>query len=264
MPSMAIRCGSIISMMAIRLISEFGVDVLKLEHLVIGHVGFGQQHVHVAGHATRDRVDRVLHLDAFLLQQIAHFAQRVLGLRHRHAVAGHDDDLGGVLHDEGGVVGRAELGRLLLAAGATGRGGLAAEAAEDDRDEGTVHRAAHDVGQDRARRADQRAGDNQRGIAERETDAGSSPAGIGFNIEITTGMSAPPIGMIMSTPSTRAMILISQKSSALPDRTRPKMKKTSATASAMLMAWRNGRMIGAPLMRAESFRNAITEPAKVI
>jgi hypothetical protein len=76
-------------------------------------------------------------------------------------------------------------------------------------------------------------------------------------------MSAPPIGMIMSTPSTRAMMVINQKSSALPERTRPKMKNTSASASAMLMMWRPGRMIGAPLMRAESFRNAITEPVKV-
>ena len=29
------------------------------------------------------------------------------------------------------------------------------------------------------------------------------------------------------------------------------------------MMWRAGRMIGAPLMRADSFRNAITEPVKV-
>ena len=29
------------------------------------------------------------------------------------------------------------------------------------------------------------------------------------------------------------------------------------------MTWRIGRMIGAPLMRPESFRNAITEPVKV-
>ena len=43
---------------------ELGVDVLELEHLVIGHVGFGQQHVHVAGHAAGDRVDGVFHLDA--------------------------------------------------------------------------------------------------------------------------------------------------------------------------------------------------------
>ena len=32
-------------------------------------------------------------LDAFLLQRVGHLAQRVLRLRHRHAVARHDDDL---------------------------------------------------------------------------------------------------------------------------------------------------------------------------
>jgi hypothetical protein len=42
---------------------------------------------------------------------------------------------------------------------------LAAEAAEDDGDEAAVHALAHDVGQDRARRADQRAGDDQRDVA---------------------------------------------------------------------------------------------------
>jgi hypothetical protein len=41
------------------------------------------------------------------------------------------------------------------------------------------------------------------------------------------------------------------------------MKNTSASASTMLMMWRAGRMIGAPLMRPLSFRNAITEPVNV-
>ena len=41
------------------------------------------------------------------------------------------------------------------------------------------------------------------------------------------------------------------------------MKKISAAASARLMIWRPGSMIGLPLMRPDSFRNAITEPVKV-
>ncbi|MBN9013472.1 MAG: NAD(P)(+) transhydrogenase (Re/Si-specific) subunit beta, partial [Rhizobiales bacterium] len=49
-------------------------------------------------------------------------AQRVLGLRHRHAVARHDDDLLRVHHQVGGVVGRALLDRALHAVvGARGR-----------------------------------------------------------------------------------------------------------------------------------------------
>ena len=158
---------------------ELAVDVLELEHLVVGHVGFRQQHVHVAGHAARHRVDGVLHLDALGLQLVRHLAQGVLRLRHRHAVARHDDDLRGVLHDEGGVVGRALLHRPGLDRAAAGGRGLAAEAAEDHRDEAAVHALAHDVGQDRARGADQRAGDDEREVAQREADARRRPARIG-------------------------------------------------------------------------------------
>jgi hypothetical protein len=63
----------------------------------------------MARHAAGDRVDGVFDLDAFRLELVGHLAQRVLRLRHRHAVARHDDDLAGVLHDEGGVLRRADL-----------------------------------------------------------------------------------------------------------------------------------------------------------
>ena len=68
-------------------LAEFRVDIFQLEHFVIGDIGFSQQHVHVPRHAARDRMDRVFDVDAFLLQQITHFAQRVLGLGHGHAMA---------------------------------------------------------------------------------------------------------------------------------------------------------------------------------
>jgi hypothetical protein len=87
--------------------------------------------------------------------------------------------LDGVLHDEGGVVRRALLDGTGLDAGPPAGTGLAAEAAEDDGDEAAVHALAHDVGQDRARRPDQGAGDDQREVAERETDARGGPARIG-------------------------------------------------------------------------------------
>jgi hypothetical protein len=54
-------------------------------------------------------------LDAFLLEMVGHLAERVLRLRHRHAVARHDDDLRSVLQNVGGVLGRADLDRTLLA-----------------------------------------------------------------------------------------------------------------------------------------------------
>ena len=158
---------------------EFGIDVLELEHFVIGHVGLGQQHVHMAGHAPRHRMDGIFDGDARLLQMIGHFAQRMLGLRHRHAIARHDDDRARILHDEGGIIGRALLDRPRFGPARRSRR-LAAEAAEDDADEGAVHALAHDVGEDGARRADQRAGDDERRIGEREADAGRRPARIGI------------------------------------------------------------------------------------
>ncbi len=94
-------------------LGELAVDVLQLEHFVIGHVGFGQQHVHVPGHAARDRVDRVFDADAVLLEHVAHLAQRMLRLGDRHAVAGNDDDAVGLLQQEGRVLGAAALPRAV-------------------------------------------------------------------------------------------------------------------------------------------------------
>ena len=61
---------------------------------------------------------------------------------------------------------------------ATSGGGLAAEAAQDHVEERAVHRLAHDVRQDGARAADQRAGDDQHAVVQREADAGRGPARI--------------------------------------------------------------------------------------
>jgi hypothetical protein len=71
---------------------ELAVDVVHLLELVVGDVGLGQQHVHVAGHAPRDRVDGVEDLDAALLELGGELGHRALGLRDRHAVAGNHDD----------------------------------------------------------------------------------------------------------------------------------------------------------------------------
>jgi hypothetical protein len=58
------------------------------------------------------------------------------------------------------------------------RARLAAEAAQDHVEERAVHRLAHDVAQDRARRAHQRAGDDQHAVVQREADARRRPAGV--------------------------------------------------------------------------------------
>jgi hypothetical protein len=81
---------------------EVLVDLVHLQHDVVGHLGFGQQHVHVAGHAAGHRVDAEAHVDALVAQQLGDLEHRVLGLRHRHAVARHDDHVLGLAQQLGG------------------------------------------------------------------------------------------------------------------------------------------------------------------
>ena len=42
-------------------VGEVVVDLVHLEDDVVGHVGLGEQHVHVPGQAAGDRVDREAH-----------------------------------------------------------------------------------------------------------------------------------------------------------------------------------------------------------
>ena len=81
----------------------------------------------------------------------------------------------------------------------------AAEAAGDDRRDRAVHRLGHQVGEDRARRADDHAGDDQRGVvrARRRSRPRDRPVKA-LSSEITTGMSAPPIGSTTKLPSIAA------------------------------------------------------------
>ena len=71
---------------------ELRVDVLHLLELGIGHVRLREEDVHVPRHPPGDRVDRVLHVDAPVLEELGELADRVLGLRDGEAVARDDDD----------------------------------------------------------------------------------------------------------------------------------------------------------------------------
>ena len=124
---------------------------------------------------------------------------------------------------------------------------------------------AHDVGEDRAGRADQRAGDDQRRIAQREADAGRGPSRIGIEhrdhdrhvgaADRDDDQHAEQEGQQRDRPEVR---MPSARGRTSRRRTR------AASASAMLMTWRAGNRIGLPDMRPESLRKAITEPEKVM
>ena len=109
---------------------------------------------------------------------LRHFFQNMLRLSDGHAVAGNDDDLGGVFHNKGGVLGVAGLGYFIVSFVGRRFGGFGAEAAEHDAAQRTVHGFGHDVGKNCAAGADNGADDNQQNIVEREADADGRPAGV--------------------------------------------------------------------------------------
>ena len=84
-------------------------------------------------------------------------------------------------------------------------------------------------------------------------------------MDTTTGMSAPPMGMIRVIPAASARAKISQKAQMAwpPLATSTTISTTTATAMAMLMRWRPGSRIEAPLMLPFSLAKAISEPVKV-
>ncbi|SVM39198.1 Uncharacterised protein [Klebsiella pneumoniae] len=54
-------------------IHEVGVDVFHVVDDVVGHTGLGEQHVHMPGHAARDRMDGELDVHAGRLKQLDEF-----------------------------------------------------------------------------------------------------------------------------------------------------------------------------------------------
>src|SRR5262245_39298222 len=86
-----------------------------------------------------------------------------------------------------------------------------------------------------------------------------------LSIDMTTGMSAPPIGMMMRMPNSRAAAVIAQNNApSPPDWQNQTISTTVRPASARLIRCRAGRMIGLPDMRPLSLAKAITEPVKVM
>mmetsp|Transcript_79645 Transcript_79645/g.161988 ORF Transcript_79645/g.161988 Transcript_79645/m.161988 type:complete len:257 (+) Transcript_79645:95-865(+) len=153
-------------------VRHLGVDLVHLQHDIVRHASLSQQHIHLARHAARHRVNAKLDCDAILLQLLDKRCDRVLCVGNRHAEARHDDDaLGG--QQRCGHAWRVDLlvlARRLCSSGARRRRllGRRAVATEDDISERAVHGDAHDVRQDGARRANQGADSRQQVVVERE------------------------------------------------------------------------------------------------
>ncbi len=80
---------------------QIGVHVVHFDQPVVGNVGFGEQHVHVSGHAPGHGMNAEAHVDAALGERVVEFAHFVLRLRHGHAVARNNRDLAGGSENSG-------------------------------------------------------------------------------------------------------------------------------------------------------------------
>src|SRR6185437_8422046 len=83
-------------------LGHVSVDVFHFNEAVVGDVGFGEKHVHVAGHASGNGVNGEADVYALLGEAIVKFADFVLRLGDGHAVAGNDDDFAGGEQNGGG------------------------------------------------------------------------------------------------------------------------------------------------------------------
>ena len=135
----------------------------------------------MSGHAAGDRMDRVLHVDASLLEHVLQLAGSVLGLRHGKAVAGDDDHALRVGEQGAEILGRrrADASRRASRA-ARGRGGdrvHLAEGSEEHVGQRAAHGVAHHLGQQATRGPDQRPRHDEREVVQREAARGHGKAG---------------------------------------------------------------------------------------
>jgi len=156
-------------------------------------------------------------------------------------------------HDIGGVVGRTLLDRAGFLGAAHGRH-LAAKSAENDGDEGAVHRLAHDVGEDRA---DEPTSApvmiNARLPSVKPMPAAAQPE-YELSIDTTTGMSAPPIGMISVTPTTSESAISRNSQIPLSEPTNSAMQASIPDAQQNVDRMALGQQYRLAVIRSESFR----------
>jgi hypothetical protein len=96
----------------------------------------------------------------------------------------------------GGLHAALDLALLLVAGDA--------EIAEDDVGDAAVHGARHEQRQQAYRRADDHAGDHQRRVLQHVAFEADREPGEGVVQRDDDGMSAPPIGIVISTPKISA------------------------------------------------------------
>ena len=124
------------------------------------------------------RMNTKAYFDTPRPQLLGNFCYRILRLSHRHTVARGDDHRVRVFQHLRRLFGTnlAMLAHFFIAAAG---GTIGAEAPGDHADKGAVHRLTHNVREDGAGRAHQRAGDDQQVITQHKARRRCRPARVG-------------------------------------------------------------------------------------
>mmetsp|Transcript_16953 Transcript_16953/g.34386 ORF Transcript_16953/g.34386 Transcript_16953/m.34386 type:complete len:312 (+) Transcript_16953:674-1609(+) len=159
-------------------LSELLIDLVHLEHPIVGHSGLCEEDVHLSRHSACHWVDPKPNVDVGIAQGLGEICECVLRLCHCHSVPGHNHDalghLEGVCHL---LDGRLSVFSLLnLGAVSRCRGCVSSQ---QDVSERPVHCLAHDMGEDRTTASDERAHCCQKGVIQHEPLCNQGPTRVG-------------------------------------------------------------------------------------
>mmetsp|Transcript_5206 Transcript_5206/g.12943 ORF Transcript_5206/g.12943 Transcript_5206/m.12943 type:complete len:385 (+) Transcript_5206:77-1231(+) len=166
-----------------------GHVVLRLLHFqdhLVGDTRLGEEHVHLAGHASSHGVDREFHIGALCNQGRRDVRHRALSLRDSHSVTGHDHHFARLEQQVGDSVGfglSVLLGRFIPLLRRWGD----LHASEDHVEDVTVHGIAHDLRQNRAAETDERAHNCERRTPEQHAFRDQGPTRVGVENRDATG-----------------------------------------------------------------------------
>src|SRR5699024_703652 len=129
---------------------KFRIDLFHIKKLIVWHVCFGQQHIHMAGHAARDRMDAVLYFHPSLPHLINYFLKYMMRLSNGQLIAGGNHDLISISTLYGYSLSRRFATRFIGIGGRTSSSAASAIAhtsTEKYLRKGSIHRFAHSIGQ---------------------------------------------------------------------------------------------------------------------
>ena len=153
-----------------------------------------------------DRVDRVVDGDAALLELVGHLLDRVLGLGDGEAVAGDDDDRVRIGERDRGVLGADRLVRALLSARPRPPAGAPPKPAKRMLPIERFIAVAISIVRSVPEEPTRVPATISAMLSSAKPAAAAARPVKALSIEITTGMSAPPIGSTTRLPSTPAAI----------------------------------------------------------